>query len=144
MFEKWHEKKFCWAAFLYIALIFLVNHPLCYGRSLIEDRESMPGPTLLYPGTQDIDLKSQAFLEFRWERTDRVTTDHYEFRLYKGYQTVEDTLLLKKQLSTDEFPFKLDASTFEVNQVYTWSLTQVYSDGRKSDKSFASFKIIKK
>jgi len=139
-----NKLKFCAAVFIFFSLV-IIDHRASYG-SVVGDRDfgSISGPTLLFPGTESIDLKSQAFVEFRWERTDRVSTDHYEFRLYKGYQAVADTLLMKKQISTDDYPFKLEASTFEVGQVYTWSLTQVYTDGRKSDKSYTTFKIIKK
>ncbi len=135
--------KFCLVVFLYLFLVLLADHHLCYARGG-RDFVSMPGPTLLYPATENIDLKSGPFLEFRWERVNTVWADHYDFKLYKGYQTMQANLLVKKQLSTDDYPFKLDAANLEVNQVYTWSLTQVYSDGKKSDRAFASFTIIKK
>lgn len=138
------SSRICLAVFLCAFLAFFITHSFCYGRGLIDDRDFMPGPTLLSPTTKDIDLKSQDFLEFRWERTDAVRTDHYEFKLYKGYQTTEDTLMMKKQVTMDDYPLRLEASNFEVDQVYAWSLMQVYEDGSKSDKSFASFKIIKR
>lgn len=138
-----NKLRFCLVIFLYLSLILLVNHSFCYARGG-RNFDSMPGPTLLYPATESIDLKSSPLLEFRWERVDTVWSDHYEFKLYKGYETTEANLLLKKQLSTDDYPFRLDVSSLEVNQVYTWSLRQVYSDGKKSDKCFASFTIIKK
>jgi len=139
-----NKLKFYAAVFIFFSIV-IINYRVSYG-SVVGDRDfaSISGPTLLFPATDDIDLKSQAFVEFRWERTDRFSTDHYEFRLYKGRQAVADTLLMKKQISTDEYPFKLEASTFEVNQVYTWSLTQVYTSGRKSDKSYTAFMIIRK
>lgn len=133
--------------FLLFLIAFSIDYPVCYSNGFGEARGlgySMPGPTLLYPATDNIDLHSQPFLEFRWERTDLISIDHYEFRLYKGHNTVEDSLLVKKQLSTDDYPFQLDLSSLEVNQVYTWSLMQVYTSGKKSDKSLSSFKIIKK
>lgn len=138
-----NKLKFCLVVSLYLSLFLLANYHLCYargGRNFI----SMPGPTLLYPATENIDLKSGSFLEFRWERLNTVLTSYYDFRLYKGYETMQANLLVKKQLSTDDYPFKLDAASLEVNQVYTWSLTQVYNGGNKSDRVFASFMIIKK
>jgi len=139
-----NKLKFYAAVFIFFSLI-IINHRVSYG-GIAGDRDfvSISGPALLSPDTEDIDLKSQAFVEFRWERTDSFSTDHYELRLYKGRQAVTDTLLMKKQISTDDYPFKLEASTFEVNQVYTWSLTQVYTNGRKSDKSYTAFMIIRK
>jgi len=134
------------AVFLFLSLVIFIDQRVSFARGIFDDRDFGPasGPTLLSPATKDINLKSQPSLEFRWERTDMATTDYYEFRLYKGYQTVEDTLIMKKRIPTDEYPFKLDAETFEVGQVYTWSLMQVFDGGVKSDKSFASFKIIQK
>jgi len=139
-----NKLKFYAAVFIFFSIV-IINHRVFYG-GIAGDRDfaSISGPTLLFPATDDIDLKSQAFVEFRWERTDRISTDHYELRLYKGRQAVADTLLMKKQISTDEYPFKLEASTFEVNQVYTWSLAQVYTNGMKSDKSYTAFMIIRK
>jgi len=106
--------------------------------------QSFPGPRLLYPVTDHIDLTGQDYLEFKWERSDFVNTRSYDFRLYKGYNTVQSTLILKKNVSSTEYPVKIEASTFEINQVYTWVLIRVAFNGNKSDKSFSSFKIIKK
>lgn len=134
--------------FLLFLTVFSISYPVCYCSGFGETRGfgySMPGAKLLYPVTDNIDLHSQPFLEFRWERTDLISIDYYEFKLYKGYNTVGDSLLVKKELSTDDYPFRLDVSNLiEVNQAYTWSLVQVYNSGRKSDKTFSSFKIIKK
>jgi hypothetical protein len=134
------------AFFLLFLATLSINYRICYSGGFAEGRGfgSVPGPTLIYPTTDNIDLQSQPFLEFRWERTDLVSLDHCELKLYKGYNTVGDSLLMKKQLSTDDYPFKLDVSNLEVDQVYTWSLIQVYTSGKKSDRSFSSFNIIKK
>jgi hypothetical protein len=106
--------------------------------------EYMPAPTLLYPVTDKISLEGSDFLEFRWKRTDIVRTSYYELRLYKGYQTIASTLIFKQRYSRDEYPVRLPASRFEENQVYTWSLRQIFFNGEKSDRAFSPFKIIKK
>ena len=106
--------------------------------------QSFPGPELFYPVTDNVDLKGVLYLEFKWRRNDSVYTRNYDFRLYKGYQTIASNLILKKIISTDEYPFKVESLVFDLNQVYTWVLRQITFDGRKSDKSFSSFKIIKK
>lgn len=105
---------------------------------------SISAPVLLSPTTDNIVLNGKDELEFRWQRTDIVDTDHYELRLYKGYKTVESTLILKQNFPSATYPFKLSASQFEVGQVYTWGLIKVLRDGRKSDTSFSPFTIIKK
>lgn len=102
------------------------------------------GPMLLRPTTDDIDLSGKDSLEFRWRRGDEIRTDHYEFRLYKGYKTDKSTLILKQDFSPGTFPISIPAAQFESGEVYTWSLTQVFLGGRKSDASFSSFKIIDK
>ena len=106
--------------------------------------DSIPGPDLLSPTTDDIDLGGKDYLEFRWRKFGLVQTDYYDFRLYKGYNTTADNLISKQKFSTDIYPIKIQSSIFEVDQVYTWVLVQVFLSGQKSDRSFSSFKIIKK
>jgi len=105
---------------------------------------SFPGPDLFYPITDDIDLKGSAYLEFKWRRSDFAYTRSYDFRLYRGYQTLADNLILKKSIPVEEYPLNISSGEFETGQVYTWVLIQVLNDGRKSDRSFSSFRIIKK
>ena len=128
-----------------IGVCLLLWCPACYGSSFGLDQdmygENYPGPRLFYPVTDDIDLKGEAYLEFKWERPNFTDVRNYDFRLYKGYNTTESGLILKKSVATDEYPIKIESSTFEANQTYTWVLVQVAFDGRKSDKSFSSFKI---
>ncbi len=135
---------FCMAVLIFSGLVFFASCPVCQAKSILSQMETVSGPTLLSPATDDIDLGAQSTLEFRWERTDTVSTDYYDFRLYKGRQTTEDTRIMKKNISTGEYPLKLDASLFEAGQVYSWCLIQVFTDGRKSDKSYARFTITNK
>jgi len=106
--------------------------------------EPVPGEKLLYPTTNDISLTGKDYLEFRWLRTDLEKTDYFDFRLYKGYNTVESSRIFKKRFSSDVYPIEIPASLFEKGQVYSWVLVQVFYDGRKGDKSASSFKIINK
>jgi hypothetical protein len=102
------------------------------------------GPGLLYPVTNNIDLTGKEYLAFKWRRGERFWTDHYIFKLYKGYNTTADNLILKAEYRDGGYPIRVPVSEFEESQVYTWVLVQVFIGGRKSDKSFSSFKIIKK
>ena len=102
------------------------------------------GPMLLSPVTENIVLTGKEFLEFKWWRVELVWTDHMIFKLYKGYNTTLPNLILKKEAGAFDYPIKIPASQFEENQVYTWVIQQVFTGGRKSDKSFSSFTIIKK
>lgn len=138
----WGRVCFCFLISLFILC------PPSHGLNLSIDEgvfsRSFPGPRLLYPVTDNIDLKGEAYLEFKWERSNFVDTRSYDFRLYKGYNTTQPNLILKRSVSATEYPIKVESSTFEINQVYTWVLVQVSFGGNKSDKSFSSFKIIKK
>jgi len=104
---------------------------------------NLPPPRLKYPITDQAVLTGKDFLEFQWGSNDLSGIDHYDFRLYKGYNTYADNLMLKKELSSDTGSIKIEAALFENNQVYTWTLRQIFLSGAKSDLSFNSFRVIK-
>lgn len=107
--------------------------------------QSFPGPDLFYPVTDDIDLKGSRYLEFKWRRTDFAYTRTYDFRLYKTRQPIAANLIFKEIIKVEEeYPYRIQSGEFQEGQVYTWVLIQVLNNGRKSDKSFGSFKIMKK
>jgi hypothetical protein len=106
--------------------------------------DGYPAPELYSPASQEIDLSGKETLQFKWRRTDQGNTSHYEFRLYKGYGTPSQGLILKRDINRDEYPFELPAADFEINQDYSWSLRQVYADGAKGDLASSSFRIAKK
>lgn len=138
------RKKTIAAVFLILAVFILAANP-SFGRGILDQVDGFrPAVDLLYPVTHDIDLTGKATLQFRWRQTDLAQTGHYEFRLYKGYDTLESTMILKRDISRDALPFELPAGNFESNQVYTWSLRQVYLSGAKNDIAQSSFKIINK
>jgi len=130
------------AVFFSILFLFTFNSSAWIGGR--GNYDFVDGPRLLSPVTEDIDLTGKTLLEFKWMQTNLFRTDHYEFKLYKGYDTVESTLILKQSVSLDDYPIQLPAAQFEVGQVYTWSLRQVFLDAVKSDRSYGSFTIIKK
>lgn len=131
--------------YLIFLLILFIFTPYSYSRMYTSrNSEFIPGVRLVYPTTDDIVLAGKDYLEFRWERINSATIDHYDFRLYKGYNATADNLILKQNFPSDTYPIQIPASQFEEGQVYTWSLMQVLYGGGKSDRSFSSFKIIKK
>lgn len=132
--------------FLFCALLTLMSAQdgSCRGFGMaFSSEDDMCGPTLLKPISEKITIPRDGSLEFEWEIGYIVKTNYYWFRLYKGYGTTEDNLIAEKRIPNDEFKLYLPASQFEDGQVYTWVLVQVFNSGRKSDKSFASFKIYK-
>jgi hypothetical protein len=130
-----------------IMAVLLLAGPV-FARGLMDRKELqsdyVPPPVLLSPSTEDVDLTGKDILEFKWSPHEgiRGIREYYDFRLYKGYNTVESTLILKERLSGDTYQYNLAADKFEEGQTYTWTLRQVYSRLLKSDPSHASFKII--
>ena len=102
-----------------------------------------PAVRLLYPIYDTVTLTGRDYLEFRWFN-DYVGIDHFIFGIYKGYNMYGKDLLHKQDLPPQESSVKIKSDFFEDGQVYSWSLIQVISGGQKSDKSFNSFKVIKK
>lgn len=133
------EVIICLAAFLILS-VFTSG---AYCDMLLEnnnDFKSVPGPNLLSPTTNDIVLTGKDKLEFKWMRTDFVNTGHFDFRLYKGYNTTEPNLIFKQNFSLREYPIKVPAALFENNQVYTWVLVQVFINGEKATAAQAYLK----
>jgi hypothetical protein len=98
-----------------------------------------PGPQMISPLSEEVDLSGKAFLEFSWHK---YSNDDFEFRLFKGYQMYAANLILKERISVSSI--QVSSDKFEDGQVYTWAVKQVFRNGVKSDESFHSFKIIKK
>lgn len=121
---------------------------LFFGNAYTFQRQSLfqqvPAPTLLYPVTNNINLRNKDFLEFRWERGIENRVSHYVFRLYNGIQTQESSLIIRLEVESGVFPIQVPAEEFQENQTYTWSLQRVAYGGLKSDRSYSSFKIIAK
>lgn len=106
--------------------------------------DMVPMPRLLYPTKETVDMTGKEMLEFRWSphEGDRLKRRSYDFRLYRGRDMLESSLVLKKFVSPDMFSLKLKNDLFKDGQVYTWSLRQIYYDSQKSRKASQSFKII--
>lgn len=136
----------------FLILIILFFTPLLFIQNIKPARASeanddlAPEPWLLSPVSEMVDLTGQAVLVFKW-RPDPgplLLRKRYDFRLYRGYQTYTSTQILKRNVEPDVYSVVLDASLFEDEQVYTWTLRQIYCDIRKSDAAYNSFKVIKK
>lgn len=99
-------------------------------------------PHLVYP-VNDVVSVTQDDLVFKWWHAS-IGIDRFEFNLYKDSDMVNDNLIFKQVLPFNISSLSLSANMFENNQVYTWSLRQVANNGVKSDKSFITFRVIKK
>lgn len=87
----------------------------------------VPPPMLLEPISEVVDLSGKDTLEFRWSPHEgrRAQRRSYDFRLYKGYNMIESTLILKRSVPPGKHRIYLDSGLFESGQIYTWSLRQV-------------------
>lgn len=105
----------------------------------------VPPPVLLQPRSGQVDLIGKEFLEFKWSPHEGASgfRDYYDFRIYNGYKTVEETLFFKEKLAPDTYQYNIKADKLQDGSVYTWTMRQVYTDGRKSPLAHNSFKIIK-
>jgi hypothetical protein len=100
-------------------------------------------PRLRYPIYETAVINNNQPLEFSWW-DDFMGTSVFILKLYKGYNMYADNLILKENISNGTDFFKVKADLFENGQVYTWSLQRVVFSGYKSDRSFNSFRVIKK
>jgi len=98
-----------------------------------------PTPRLVSPsGIVQLSPQEDS-LHFKWTREGQSGyRQHYDFRIYKGRQTVADTLHYKSQPRYAKIDVPVDK--FEEGQIYTWSVRQVYRSG-KSRRNFETFEI---
>jgi len=129
-----------------VLLLCVSNSTIAFeiGRGAADPDNSLPPPRLIYPITETADITGKNSLQFQWRWGYAATVDHYDFRLYKGYNTTADNLMLKEQLPATTSQIAVGAEKFDDGQVYTWVLKQVSLSGVKSDTSSNSFKVIKK
>ncbi len=136
--------KYFLALILFLLFTSSGAYPFEVGKGIVGPSNNLPEPKLIAPTTETVVLTGKTDLEFKWGGEYAVAVDHYDFRLYKGYNTVETNLILKEQISSQLNIIKIKIEKFEDGQVYTWTLKQVSLGGEKSDASFNSFKVIKK
>jgi len=105
--------------------------------------DHLPEPRLRYPINDTAVLTANEPLEFKWW-DDLVGIRGFTLKIYKGYNMYSADLIFKEELPADASSFKVKSDFFQDGQVYTWSLIRVSYTGSKSDKSFNSFKVIKK
>jgi len=102
-----------------------------------------PPPQLVYPTGESADISGKDYLDFKWIVIDLMEVDYCELRLYKGYDTHGENLILKEQIFNPDKDYRAKVDIFEDGQVYTWVLKEVSYGGQKSDTVFNSFRIIK-
>lgn len=100
-------------------------------------------PRMLAPIYETATITNNQPLEFRWMIEYPGNTQGYIFRLYNGYNTNEASLIIKEEIPQGAYSFQVKAETFQNGQTYTWTLVRVTSDGKKTETSSNSFRVIK-
>ena len=104
---------------------------------------NLPAHRLRYPINEIAILTVNDPLEFKWWN-DLVGMRGFTLKVYKGYNMYAANLMYKEDLPAEASSFKIKSDLFEDGQVYTWSLVRISFTGYKSERSFNSFKVIKK
>lgn len=110
------------------------------------DSDFTPEPVLISPTGEEVVLTGRTGLEFKWSPHEarRGFREYYDFRLYRGYEMLERSLIIKKKVDPNTYQISIGSDNFNDGEVYTWSLRQVYDGMQKSRRSASSFKVIKK
>lgn len=103
--------------------------------------KGVPPPNLIAPGDNE-DITGKETVEFRWSgEGDRATMDYYDFRLYKGNQPYEASLILKDKIAPDKTSTQVKADLFTPGETYNWSVRK--NGSQKSRTAYSVFKVVK-
>ncbi len=105
-------------------------------------RKGLQPPPRLYEPTENADLRGKSELLFRWDSAgDRSVISDYQFKLYKGTQTVEAGLIKAETIPASKDRISLPAEMFESGQTYTWQIRGTGSG--KTRPAYTNFKVQK-
>ena len=99
------------------------------------------GPFLYGPCTENIALKGKSDLEFRWKRNGDMNVRTWNLKIYKGYDTTADNLIMRKEVEGSRSSVSIPVDNFEKGQIYSWEIYKVLYGGEKSTRSYCSFSI---
>ena len=103
-------------------------------------RKGLQPPPRLFEPTEEADLTGKSELLFRWgTEGDRSVIDEYQFKIYKGTQTVEAAQIRSEKVSARMDRLALPAELFENGQTYAWQLRG--SGSGKTRPAYAIFKV---
>lgn len=105
-------------------------------------RRSQQAPPRLFEPTERADLRGKNELLFRWGNEGGGSgISEYQFKLYKGTQTVESGLMRAETLPASKDRFSVPAELFENGQTYTWQMRGTGS--AKTRPAYTNFKVEK-
>lgn len=104
-------------------------------------RGQQPPPRLFEPAER-ADLRGKNELLFRWgSEGGGSEISEYQFKLYKGTQTIEAGLIKAETLPAGRDRISLPADLFENGQTYTWQIRGTGS--AKTRPAYTNFKVEK-
>jgi hypothetical protein len=105
-------------------------------------RRGQQSPPRLFEPSEHADLRGKAELLFRWgsEGGSSQISD-YQFKLYKGTQTVEAGLIKAETVPSRLDRLSLPADLFENGQTYTWQIRG--TGAAKTRPAYTNFKVEK-
>ncbi len=103
-------------------------------------RGQQPPPVLVEP-SEKADLRGKSELLFRWRGERSSEISEYQFKLYKGTQTVEAGLIKAETIAAGTDHFSLPVDLFENGQTYTWQIRGTGSG--KTRPAYTNFKVEK-
>ena len=133
---------------LFFVVFFIFAGLIPVQMDLIEIANGQPNnvgtPTLLAP-TGKVDLTGKETLKFQWTNGLEGTLfkDYYDFRVYKGSETNNETLIYKEQVPASTFKTEVNADLFEKGAVYSWTLVHVI-DVERSIEAYFTFEVVSK
>ena len=105
-------------------------------------RKGMQAPPTLHEPSEHADLRGKTELLFRWgSEGDRSVISAYQFKLYRGTQTVEAGLIKAETVPSSQDRISLSADHFEDGQTYTWQIRGTGSG--KTRPAYTNFKVEK-
>jgi hypothetical protein len=135
-------------ALVLVAIIFIFILTASTSEAFRNCRMSLgyvPNPRIITPSSDKVQLSGKKEMQFKWSphEGDRFQRKYYDFRLYKGYDMLESTLIFKDRVPAGEHELQVKTDLFKNGEVYTWSLRQVYRGSSKSQRSVWSFRVFK-
>ncbi len=105
-------------------------------------RKGLQPPPRQFEPNESADLRGKSELLFRWgSEGDRSVITEYQFKLYKGTQTVEAGLIKAETIPASIDHLSLPAELFENGQTYAWQLRG--SGSGKTRPAYTIFKVEK-
>ncbi|MBP7056549.1 MAG: hypothetical protein KBB52_06835 [Candidatus Omnitrophica bacterium] len=104
-----------------------------------------PQVRLISPVGVTVRVNSGEGILFKWSwmEGNRLERQYYDFRIYKGYDMLESTLIYKARIPPDTDRVMIESGIFGEDGIYTWCVRQRYYGLARSRRSYASFKVVK-